>query len=132
MYLFHNLDIAPVAAGMTGAFEACDTNFDQVLDAKELQRCMGAANSDREATFRRVDCDQNGEISFSEFFLLASNLWPQMRDASVKEVFQAFDKDHDWFLSRNEVEKAVREDWISGPELDDLMKSYDSNKDGKV
>jgi len=89
-------------------FEAFDLNRDGNISKDELSRGFASFGmKDQgilESTFKALDVDQNGTLSFSEFAVGVLLMFKDLLESRFRAFFKRYDKDSDGMLSRDEVE----------------------------
>lgn len=85
--------------------------------------------------YKKIDIDGDGQVSFDEFVTAAVDSRTLMITDNIKQVFHIIDKDHDGYLSREELEESFTSGGSSKQSqkmLDQLLKDLDKDNDGQV
>ncbi|KAI4311999.1 hypothetical protein MLD38_036858 [Melastoma candidum] len=92
------------------------------LSEAEVQQLMDAA-----------DVDGNGTIDYIEFISATMHLHKLERDEHLYSAFQYFDKDGSGYITKDELEAAMKEHGI-GDEADikEIIAEVDKDKDGRI
>lgn len=83
-----------------------------------------------------ADIDGSNHLEFNEFLSLMVRRVANDDDKGdeLRQAFKVFDKNGDNFISRSELKSAMRKmgEKMSDREIDQLIKTADLDKDGKV
>ena len=93
-------------------FDKDGDNQISMPEVKEVVRQMGQTPNDAriEELFKQVDLDGNGLISFSEFVrLVHERVQARPDETEFRAMFEAFDKDKNGFIDREELRVTFRE-----------------------
>jgi len=121
-------------------FLTMDKNGDGKLSREELIDGYVSMGETRESAAKSVnnilfnlDIDKSGYIGYSEFLIAMANKKELLRRNNLKEAFDAFDKDKNGFIDKNEVKELLgagrefsEKDWAS------LIRDVDANADGRI
>lgn len=121
-------------------FKDIDVDNSGSVSRDELYKYMRTKNlpdKDIEGLFRQLDLDNDGIISFEEYQEKVGLIPPKSRKGMVwKQVFDSYDLDHDGFLSVDELWKCVADMGIDKSvrkeDIQEVMSSFDTNKDGRI
>ncbi|VVT53321.1 uncharacterized protein SAPINGB_P003514 [Magnusiomyces paraingens] len=103
----------------------------------QVMRGLGQNPSETEIVdmINEIDVDGNGIIDFPEFLtLMARKIKDTDADSEMREAFGVFDKDHDGYISKEELKtllQAIGEN-MADDEIQMLMDSIDTNGDGRI
>lgn len=119
------------------AFQAYDTNKNNVIEAKELRgvltKFLGREPTQLQLSriFKKVDLNQDGLIDFSEFRLMII----QRKETKNKyvEMFQQYDIDHNGYIERNELKTVLGQvGEVTDEDVDEIIALADKDKDGRI
>ena len=122
-------------------FSKLDKNNNGQISAVEVREAISMKRGDEEVNMimRLLDFDQDEKISFSEYMKMIAVIdYKKTPDATqFKQMFRSLDKNDDGYISPEELKLLwnIFTDNIDVPALDevnDIMKTLDSNKDGKI
>jgi len=95
------------AEKIVGVFEAFDANKDGAISKQELQQGftrLGMKDQGLlENTFKALDVDGNGSLSFSEFAAGILLMFKDLLEGRFRALFKRHDKNSDGMMSRDEV-----------------------------
>ncbi|CAL8077362.1 unnamed protein product [Calicophoron daubneyi] len=123
-----------------GAFDAVDTNKDKKIDARELENAMKKLGmtvkpGEAEAMVKQFDKNKNGTLEFEEYVdLCEKKRHSKMFEELFRGVFSAIDKNHDGYLTEEEIRAAIakiKRD-VKSDTIKKVMEKMDKNKDGRV
>ncbi|CAD6187558.1 unnamed protein product [Caenorhabditis auriculariae] len=117
-------------------FREFDINGDGFIQRNELKAVMqkmGQSPTDEElnAMFNSADRDNDGNIDFSEFILIAR---ANPLSLSLKAVFEELDVDGDGCITRSELRTAFQRmgHALTDQDIKAIYKHVDVNNDGKI
>ncbi|KAK3119676.1 hypothetical protein QOZ80_9AG0673660 [Eleusine coracana subsp. coracana] len=92
------------------------------LSDGEIQQLMDAA-----------DADGNGLIDYDEFVTATVHMNKLDRDDHLYTAFQYFDKDNSGYITKEELEQALKEQGLyDAEEIKDVISDADANNDGRI
>ncbi|VDP31004.1 unnamed protein product [Soboliphyme baturini] len=117
-------------------FKQFDVNGDGYIEEPELKQVMTRlgqepSNDEIRAMFKAADLNRDGKISYEEFTEIAQ---ANPLSLSMKTVFGEMDKDGDGYVTRSEMDEALRRmgHQITENELNAIFKAADTDLDGKI
>ncbi|KAJ3380852.1 calmodulin-like 3 [Entophlyctis sp. JEL0112] len=126
-------------AEFKAAFALFDRDHDNVINAADLAaslKSLGYSSSESEVSALIAEAaDQKGSVSFAAFMALAARSFRDIQaEEEMKEAFRIFDKNHDGFITHDElkVTMAAQGDVLSDEDIDELIKECDVDGDGKL
>eukprot|EP00831_Metopus_contortus_P084524 TRINITY_DN961_c0_g1_i2.p1 TRINITY_DN961_c0_g1~~TRINITY_DN961_c0_g1_i2.p1 ORF type:complete len:134 (-),score=33.04 TRINITY_DN961_c0_g1_i2:198-599(-) len=96
------------------------------------QRRVHGSNVELDQLFARLDTNNSGSISYSEFLNGTLDLNKVLNDAILKETFAYFDRDGNQTLDKIEISNALKKCYISSTQMSELFKSVDTNGDNII
>ncbi|TMW56521.1 hypothetical protein Poli38472_006531 [Pythium oligandrum] len=125
------------------AFALFDKDESGGIDKNELAHVMQSlgqqvSEAELKAIMAEADADGDGKISFLEFVsMMNKRLFRrgELRDGDLKAAFDVFDRDHDGFISRNELEHifhVLGSQTTTSDDIQQLIQTVDANGDGKI
>ncbi|KAH7644160.1 calcium-binding protein e63-1-like [Dermatophagoides farinae] len=124
------------------AFAMFDTNHDGKLNSDEMKHMMtsiGVAVSDRmlQKIFKEASKSGDQLINEQDFLHWFSRFKTPKDDdaeADLKAAFLVFDKDKNGYITRDELKSAMlmMDESITERDLDELLKTTDHDRDGKI
>ncbi|KAJ3385277.1 hypothetical protein HDU84_002381 [Entophlyctis sp. JEL0112] len=126
-------------AEFKAAFALFDRDHDSVINAADLTaslKSLGYSASESEVSALIAEAaDQKGTVSFTAFMALAARSFRDIQaEEEMKEAFRIFDKNHDGFITHDELKEtmAAQGDVLSDEDIDELIKECDVDGDGKL
>ena len=129
----------------TEAFRVIDKNENGEICWRELKRASVDAGifmtkEDAIAGIAKGDKNNSGSIDLEEFIQQMSERQHEMKappaltEAAIREVFKIYDQNGDGFITKSEIMKGMRAlgDPISAQDINEIIKKFDVNKDGKL
>ncbi|KAK4752484.1 hypothetical protein SAY87_021282 [Trapa incisa] len=124
--------------GLKAMFANMDTDKSGTITYEELKTGLARLGSKlTEAEVRQLmdaaDVDGNGTIDYIEFITATMHRHKLERDDHLYKAFQHFDKDNSGFITRDEIEIAMRE-YQMGDEatIKEIIAEVDTDNDGKI
>ncbi|KAK4744107.1 hypothetical protein SAY87_010419 [Trapa incisa] len=124
--------------GLKAMFANMDTDKSGTITYEELKTGLARLGSKlTEAEVRQLmdaaDVDGNGTIDYIEFITATMHRHKLERDDHLYKAFQHFDKDNSGFITRDEIEMAMRE-YQMGDEatIKEIIAEVDTDNDGKI
>ncbi|XP_063711167.1 neo-calmodulin-like [Symsagittifera roscoffensis] len=122
------------------AFQLFDKDGDGTITAKELgtiMRSLGQNPSQEELRklVEETDVDGNGEIDFDEFLaMMAKQLKGHSGGENLRSVFEVFDRNHDGFITTEELRYAysMLGEPLSEADSRKMIEIADMDRDGMV
>ncbi|CAA7409087.1 unnamed protein product [Spirodela intermedia] len=124
--------------GLKQMFAGMDTDRSGTITHEELKMGLirlGSKLPDSEVKrlLHAADLDGDGAIDYREFVASTMHRHRLEREEHLHEAFRHFDKDNSGFITREELESALREDGMGVTEsIDEIMSEVDINNDGKI
>lgn len=118
-----------------------DRDNDGMITATELHNIMKSLGEDPtesevQEMIYEVDQEGKGAINFEEFAVMMARKseMPHDEDEDIKAAFIVFDKDHDGFVTVDEMNEVLSKFDLSTPidEIRDMIKSVDDDGDGML
>ncbi|KAJ6397730.1 hypothetical protein OIU77_018689 [Salix suchowensis] len=127
-------------AELQEAFCVFDKDGDGCITFEELATVIkslhhSATDEELHIMMSEADVDGNGTIEFVEFLNLMER---KMREndayEELKEVFKVFDKDHDGYISPNELRHVIINlgEHLTEKESEEMIREADLDGDGQV
>ena len=122
-------------------FLVIDKDGDGRINREELLEVLeGQTEENVDFMMKLMDVDCNGTVEFHEFLEIMAFLAYNkgLNRSTAKQMFRALDKDGDGFLSADEIKRFYEiisdmdDDVPSAEEIAGLIRSLDSNGDGKI
>ncbi|XP_015063064.1 calcium-dependent protein kinase 34-like [Solanum pennellii] len=124
--------------GLKQMFKNMDTDNSGTITLEELKQGLakqGTKLSDYEIKqlMEAADADGNGTIDYEEFITATVHMNKMDREEHLYTAFQYFDKDHSGYISREELEQALREFGMDDEnDLREIIKEVDTDHDGRI
>uniref|UniRef100_A0A7S2QUB8 Calcium-dependent protein kinase n=1 Tax=Chlamydomonas chlamydogama TaxID=225041 RepID=A0A7S2QUB8_9CHLO len=124
--------------GIKEMFSAIDEDNSGTITVDELReglRKKGAALAFQEVAkiVDQIDVNGNQKIDYEEFLAATIHLNKLNREEVMVEAFKYFDKDNSGFITRDELEEALKEVGEDVSEvIDSILSAVDTNNDGKI
>ena len=122
-------------------FSQIDSNNNGQITRSEFREFLSAKRSDEEIDYimRLMDMDSSDSVEFPEYLKIIAVLDYKKppHEYHITQMFRALDKDGNGVLSPDEVTSlwSIFTDVVDMPgleEIEDLMQTLDTNKDGKI
>ncbi|KAL3522000.1 hypothetical protein ACH5RR_014834 [Cinchona calisaya] len=124
--------------GLKAMFTNIDTDNSGTITYEELKSGLarlGSKLSENEVKqlMEAADVDGNGTIDYIEFITATMHRHRLERDEHLYKAFQYFDKDHSGFITRDELESAMK-DYGMGDEdtIKEIISEVDTDNDGRI
>ncbi|KAL9270184.1 Calcium-dependent protein kinase 33-like protein [Drosera capensis] len=124
--------------GLKQMFANIDTDNSGTITYEELKYGLGRLGSKlTEAEARQLleaaDVDGNGSIDYIEFITATMHRYRLEADEHLHKAFRYFDKDGSGFITRDELEVAMREYGIAEDDtIKEIISEVDDDNDGKI
>ncbi|KAI3992753.1 hypothetical protein MKX01_021714 [Papaver californicum] len=124
--------------GLKSMFTNMDTDKSGTITYEELK--LGLARLGSKLTETEVkqlmdaaDVDGNGTIDYIEFITATMHRHKIERDDHLYKAFQHFDADNSGYITRDELEKAMKEYGMGDEEsIREIISEVDADNDGKI
>ncbi|KAI3988291.1 hypothetical protein MKX01_012080 [Papaver californicum] len=124
--------------GLKSMFTNMDTDKSGTITYEELK--LGLARLGSKLTETEVkqlmdaaDVDGNGSIDYIEFITATMHRHKIERDDHLYKAFQHFDADNSGYITRDELEKAMKDYGMGDEEsIREIISEVDSDNDGKI
>ncbi|KAI3849045.1 hypothetical protein C5167_019125 [Papaver somniferum] len=124
--------------GLKSMFTNMDTDKSGTITYEELK--LGLARLGSKLTETEVkqlmdaaDVDGNGTIDYIEFITATMHRHKIERDDHLYKAFQHFDADNSGFITRDELEKAMKEYGMGDEEsIREIISEVDADNDGRI
>ncbi|KAI0980463.1 hypothetical protein GJ496_002869 [Pomphorhynchus laevis] len=124
-------------------FRLIDFDHDGKISREDLKHALIAVGKDPkpeviDQIMSNVDTDKSGDIEFNEFLKVVSikrgnevDKPNESADDDGETLFQAFDKNHDGFISIEEIKMTMLDlgEYLSENDLNEMMDAVDINGD---
>ncbi|XVF26034.1 hypothetical protein REPUB_Repub13aG0265300 [Reevesia pubescens] len=124
--------------GLKTMFTNIDTDKSGTITYEELKiglACLGSKLSEAEVKqlMEAADVDGNGTIDYIEFISATMHRYRLERDEHLYKAFQYFDKDNSGYITKDELETAMKE-YGMGDEvsLREVISEVDTDNDGRI
>lgn len=124
--------------GLKAMFANIDTDNSGTITYEELKSGLARLGSKLTETevkqlMEAADVDGNGTIDYIEFITATMHRHRLERDEHLFKAFQYFDKDHSGFITRDELESAMKE-YGMGDEatIKEIIAEVDTDNDGRI
>ncbi|KAJ6682831.1 CALMODULIN [Salix koriyanagi] len=130
-----------LVAELQEAFCLFDKDGDGCITFEELATVIkslhdhSATDEELHIMMSEADVDGNGTIEFVEFLnLMARKMRENDAYEELKEVFKVFDKDHDGYISPNELRHVMINlgEHLTEKESEEMIREADWDGDGQV
>jgi Ca2+-binding EF-hand superfamily protein len=92
---------------------------------------FGMSESDAAKLFSKIDCQDELEITYTEFLAAAGKSADFLEDKYLQESFNWFDNDKDGFINLEDLHKVYGEN-VDGSPTNDVLQRLDYKKQGKI
>ena len=119
-------------------FAAFDKCKDGQITYDELKQGLLQIHSDKftendvKKLFSLIDVDKNGKIDYTEFLAATIQKANYLRNEKLLEAFTMFDKDNSGYITKEELQKALKAEKTQEKEIEKYIKAVDKNGDGKI
>ncbi|CAI9087189.1 OLC1v1021203C2 [Oldenlandia corymbosa var. corymbosa] len=124
--------------GLKAMFTNIDTDKSGTITYEELKSGLARLGSkltenEVKQLMEAADVDGNGTIDYIEFITATMHRHRLERDEHLFKAFQYFDKDHSGFITRDELESAMKE-YGMGDEatIKEIISEVDTDNDGRI
>ncbi|XP_062088475.1 calcium-dependent protein kinase 21-like [Humulus lupulus] len=124
--------------GLKALFTNMDTDKSGTITYEELKSGLARTGSRLSETevkqlMDAADVDGNGTIDYIEFISATMHRHRLERDEQLYKVFQYFDKDNSGFITRDELETAMKEHGIGDEaNIKEIISEVDTDNDGRI
>ncbi|KAG8386125.1 hypothetical protein BUALT_Bualt03G0116500 [Buddleja alternifolia] len=124
--------------GLKSMFTNMDTDNSGTITYEELKDGLARLGSKlTEPEVRQLmdaaDVDGNGTIDYIEFITATMHRHRLEREENLYKAFQYFDKDSSGFITRDELETAMKEYGMGDPStIKEIIAEVDSDNDGRI
>ncbi|XP_009627412.1 calcium-dependent protein kinase 17-like [Nicotiana tomentosiformis] len=124
--------------GLKQMFKNMDADNSGSITIEELKQGLakqGTKLSDYEIKqlMEAADADGNGTIDYEEFITATMHMNRMDKEEHLYTAFQYFDKDHSGYISREELEQALREFGMNDEnDLREIINEVDTDHDGRI
>ncbi|KAM7528984.1 hypothetical protein LguiB_032394 [Lonicera macranthoides] len=117
--------------GLKQMFKGMDEDNSGTITLEELKQ--GLAKQGTKLSEYEADADGNGTIDYEEFITATMHLNRMDREEHLYTAFQYFDKDNSGYITKEELEQALREFGMDdGRDIKEVMSEVDSDNDGRI
>ncbi|XVF27867.1 hypothetical protein REPUB_Repub14bG0146200 [Reevesia pubescens] len=124
--------------GLKTMFTNIDTDKSGTITYEELKTGLarlGSKLSEAEVVqlMEAADADGNGTIDYIEFIAASMHIYRLEKDEHLYKAFQYFDKDNSGFITKDELESAMKE-YGMGDEasISEVISEVDTDNDGRI
>ncbi|KAL1196366.1 Calcium-dependent protein kinase 22 [Cardamine amara subsp. amara] len=124
--------------GLKTMFENMDTDKSGSITYQELKIGLNRLGSKLTETevkqlIEAADVDGNGTLDYIEFITATMQRHKLERDEHLYKAFQHFDKDNSGYITRDELEVAIKEDGMVDEDIiKEIISEVDKDNDGKI
>lgn len=124
--------------GLKAMFANMDTDNSGTITYEELKSGLARLGSKlSEAEVKQLmeaaDVDGNGTIDYIEFITATMHRHRLERDEHLYKAFRHFDKDHSGFITRDELEAAMKEYGMGDEDtIREIISEVDTDNDGRI
>ncbi|GFZ03230.1 calcium-dependent protein kinase 15 [Actinidia rufa] len=124
--------------GLKAMFTNIDTDKSGTINYEELKTGLARLGSrlseaEIEQLMEAADVDGNGTIDYIEFVTATVHQHKLERDEHLYKAFQYFDKDHSGFITRDELETAMKEYGMGDDAtIREIISEVDTDNDGRI
>ncbi|CAL9122658.1 unnamed protein product [Musa textilis] len=124
--------------GLKQMFTNMDTDKSGTITYDELKTGLarhGAKLSEAEIKqlMDAADVDGNGSIDYIEFITATMHRHKLEREEHLYRAFQYFDKDHSGFITREELESAMKQHGVGDADtIKEIISEVDADHDGRI
>lgn len=125
-------------AGLKQVFESMDTDRSGTISFEELKKGLALQGSNLIDTeiqqlLESVDMSKRGSIDYKQFINATINMNKIDKEDHLFAAFQYFDKDSSGFITKDELEVALRQNNImNGESIQEILAETDTNNDGMI
>ncbi|KAL5775357.1 hypothetical protein ACOSP7_012914 [Xanthoceras sorbifolium] len=124
--------------GLKSMFANIDTDNSGTITYEELKTGLSRLGSRLSETevkqlMEAADVDGNGTIDYIEFISATMHRYRLERDEHLFKAFQYFDKDNSGYITRDELETAMKEYGIGDEStIPEIISEVDTDNDGRI
>ncbi|KAK9133424.1 hypothetical protein Scep_012952 [Stephania cephalantha] len=124
--------------GLKAMFANMDTDKSGTITYEELKTGLARLGSKLSETevkqlMDAADVDGNGSIDYIEFITATMHRHRLERDEHLYNAFQYFDKDNSGFITRDELESAMKEHGMGDDvSIKEIISEVDADNDGRI
>ncbi|OAY80091.1 calcium-dependent protein kinase 2-like [Ananas comosus] len=124
--------------GLKEMFKNIDTDNSGTITLDELKQGLakqGTKLSELEVKqlMEAADADGNGLIDYEEFITATVHMNRMDREEHLYTAFQYFDKDNSGYITKEELEQALKEKGLyDGQEIKEIISEADADNDGRI
>ncbi|KAK6934456.1 Protein kinase domain [Dillenia turbinata] len=124
--------------GLKSMFTNMDTDNSGTITYEELKSGLARLGSklteaEVQQLMEAADVDGNGTIDYIEFITATMHRHRLERDENLYKAFQYFDKDNSGFITRDELETAMRQHGIGDEDtIKEIISEVDNDHDGRI
>lgn len=124
--------------GLKAMFTNIDTDNSGTITYEELKKGLAQLGANlTEAEVKQLmeaaDVDGNGSIDYIEFITATMHKHRLEREENLYKAFQYFDKDSSGFITRDELETAMKEHGIAdAATIKEIISEVDADHDGRI
>uniref|UniRef100_A0A453HQR6 non-specific serine/threonine protein kinase n=1 Tax=Aegilops tauschii subsp. strangulata TaxID=200361 RepID=A0A453HQR6_AEGTS len=123
--------------GLKEMFKNIDKDNSGTITLEELKNGLakqGTKLSDNEIEqLMQADADGNGLIDYEEFVTATVHMNKMHREEHLYTAFQFFDKDNSGYITRDELEQALKEKGMyDAKEIKEIISEADTDNDGRI
>ncbi|CBI23246.3 unnamed protein product, partial [Vitis vinifera] len=124
--------------GLKAMFTNMDTDKSGTITYEELKSGLARLGSRLSETevqqlMEAADVDGNGTIDYIEFITATMHRHRLERDEHLYKAFNYFDKDNSGFITRDELENAMKEYGMGDEDsIKEIINEVDTDKDGRI
>ncbi|CAH9052536.1 unnamed protein product [Cuscuta epithymum] len=124
--------------GLKAMFMNMDTDSSGTITYDELKTGLAQLGSkltedEAKQLVEAADVDGNGSIDYSEFITATMHKHRLEREENMYKAFQYFDTDSSGFITRDELETAMKEHGIADEEcIQEIISEVDTDHDGRI
>ncbi|XP_072954861.1 calcium-dependent protein kinase 2 isoform X2 [Typha angustifolia] len=124
--------------GLKEMFKSMDTDNSGTITLDELKQGLSKQGTKlTEAEVKQLmeaaDADGNGTIDYDEFITATVHMNRMDREEHLYTAFQYFDKDNSGYITKEELEQALKEKGMyDGREIKDIISEADADNDGRI
>ncbi|CAI9773435.1 unnamed protein product [Fraxinus pennsylvanica] len=124
--------------GLKAMFTNMDTDNSGTITYEELKTGLDRLGSKLTETevkqlMEAADVDGNGTIDYIEFITATMHRHRLEREENLNKAFQYFDKDNSGFITRDELETAMKEYGMGDPAtIKEIISEVDTDNDGRI
>ncbi|ONM19937.1 calcium dependent protein kinase2 [Zea mays] len=124
--------------GLKEMFKNIDKDNSGTITLDELKHGLAKhgpklSDSEMEKLMEAADADGNGLIDYDEFVTATVHMNKLDREEHLYTAFQYFDKDNSGYITKEELEHALKEQGLyDADKIKDIISDADSDNDGRI